>query len=116
MKKLLQIAVVALVGLSLVTDAQAFFWRRGARYNDGYMYNDNGYNNCNSCNRGCRTSCVPCCEEAQCLERPCCIKEATITYGVPAKKICGWVCPSDSTEVPLSEARLENPITPAATR
>lgn len=108
MKKLLQIALVALVGLGLATDAEAFFWRNRGNYDNSGNYTRGG--NCGSC----RTSCRPVCEEeAQCMERPCCIKEATITYGVPAKKICGWVCPSDATEIPLSEARLENPITPA---
>lgn len=91
MKKLLLVALMGLVGLGAATDALA-------RYRRGYNY---GYRS--ACGVG---GCEPCVADyGECPPPPCCEREQVITVREPARKVCGWVCPDGTREIPAAEAR-----------
>jgi len=85
MKKLLLITLMSLVALGSASDALA-------------RYRSN--NNCNSCYSSCESSCVE-----ECPAPPCCEREQTITVREQPRKVCGWVCPDGTREIPAAEAR-----------
>jgi len=110
MKKLLLIALLSLVGLGSVADAFGLFGvrrraaRRGARYGYGYgHYGAGSYRGGYAVKKSCGDSCEPCVEE--CSPPPCCEREETIKVLEAPRKVCGWVCPDGTKEIPAAEAR-----------